>query len=1596
MKEGAEAKIPIKGIVRNTPFSIGEDGELDEAVNLRQKDGSCRPTLVNKRVEGLESFDFNGWNYIYIHTGSGYKNMLGIKNRSLYCFAKWDNATSRWTEISNKTEIMSSIDGDVELVALGNLVSMCGDKTFAYLLYEQGRYMEVNADYNGLPNDVLLRPDLDIEFRVSPNVDRYGSTDVLVFCGGAGVKNSRGIEVHKKGYSEELCHSQMLKALRCEKEMGRLKGFFKLIYAYELFDGNHVLHSSPILMNQANDFYTRMTGKHILYSNYNNKDEQEEDFGSDYLSNDIVYDCHPFGNTIVGSGAHEGLGGNFVENGDCKERNFCFRNLDASSDRRRSFVDTSKEKGWRRTKDKNIVPNIYASWWTINNTYSTLNIISVSNKLQYKISSGINKGYKDIIKGVSVFITKEVYGFDPEMFSPDEAMNNMSYATYMLPAKFWNGQFKNRTNQQIIEELERNSLFYKVATIDFDKLMAGGWIDIDLSKDGVLANLETQERLRVDNYSRNSYFAKTAMSYNGKLHIADYSEKYFHGFPLRYFRGQNASGQFECKEHIIWKNSIGNPIRKQWREASKPAVCIEVDIETDNGLNKVVRYEDVSILSDLLETLNINLSGTGMSIEPGGGKPVGGLGHNVSVVGNSNVNAGTNIWSLNPIISYPDSRATKMRITVYDAQLKSGQTKYYVKQLDVELKPDQYNNFAYYIKDDLKPIDIMPDREIEIGDVMTVPEEKVVTEVKGNIIKVSEVNNPMYFPPQNTYMVGSGKILRLVSNAASVGTGQVGDTPLYVMSTDGIWALFVDASGQLTYTNARPISRDVLNARQGVKNVDGGIVFTTDRGLMLIEGVRVSELSQKVEGDLVKFASDKGQNSLLYAKKLLENVKSIQLDIKDNSTFSGVDFKVYINGARIAYNHSQRELIVANRNYDYHYIYGSGNWYIKEGQIDFFVEDYPVTYAMQSKSLVNIDKEIPDTGVQTMFLSRPIKLGNQAFKQLSRVVLRGDFDVKNENYVNSIDFRDIDMSVKADKVVLSRTQIRNIRLRREKILFRKISYPEGQSPYKWTNEYIGFDIEQVIDVKHISGIHSFDGYVLIPKNQWSRVMKPADYRATLYVRLADADKTIMSADMELNRETVSSYQRNIGYKTYHGYYLLYENGRKVIRNSKNKDVTINGYSSWSDFDYIKMVVETYEAIRVTIPLPINYTTLTDPNQYFTMLPVGLVATAVRWGAGDEMRIHIKPELDWLRDTFQQETISSNTTKPTLPIGTPYSAYDVVFPETAGVSLYIDFMRNIAEGGYNKRFSFKDVTFDMIDGEAYEFTDLMGGQSRFVYKGESRITYLRLYGNLLIGVYERLFTDDKILPQSVYLEQYENVTILEMGSSGAAFYSFVYEGKTGEISSQQLLDIAKRPDNKDIVLLDDNYELEIANGTNIELTLPAMTRIGGKEYGGSYRFRFYEENYATGYGVGVKLGQLMPKIVNGTYPALAEWDEDFEVALQKGNTHIIDRDGNRHLFVYKGNSPIKYKDLMNNISNYTPIIETVKYAGVYVYGSYDGERWALLGRNERTGKFRDLGCLVEKSDCKFFKIMFFGNLSHDSSIEYVELQGRGTLYGNKIR
>jgi hypothetical protein len=253
-----------------------------------------------------------------------------------------------------------------------------------------------------------------------------------------------------------------------------------------------------------------------------------------------------------------------------------------------------------------------------------------------------------------------------------------------------------------------------------------------------------------------------------------------------------------------------------------------------------------------------------------------------------------------------------------------------------------------------------------------------------NTLKVSAVDSLFYFPTEQTYKF-DGDIAALASNAEAISTGQFGQYPLYVFTTEGIWAMQVDSTGKTAYSNQTPFSREVCCG--DVCPVSGGVVFTTERGLMAISGGNVVELSKPLDGL---------EELLFNSSGTLAGEIFTRAEYDDHTKFEPVPIREYIKDAKLAYNYLHNEVILSNPNekYKYSYVYSLDNqtWGMIDKTFDVTTNSYPelVVYDNKEKKRYTFD-DADTNAVPVVAITRPFTLGSFDYKRLRQAALRTTF-----------------------------------------------------------------------------------------------------------------------------------------------------------------------------------------------------------------------------------------------------------------------------------------------------------------------------------------------------------------------------------------------------------------------------------------------------------------------------------------------------------------------------------------------------------------------------------------------------------------------------
>lgn len=316
-----------------------------------------------------------------------------------------------------------------------------------------------------------------------------------------------------------------------------------------------------------------------------------------------------------------------------------------------------------------------------------------------------------------------------------------------------------------------------------------------------------------------------------------------------------------------------------------------------------------------------------------------------------------------PFLSYPDPRAKKITFYTDPTSGDGNWTKFFT----AELNEHQGLNLAYFVNDNLVPIQ-------NTGG--TVVSEKTVTYrpsiIENNKLKVSEINNPLIFPNETTYLIGSGKILVESSIVMNVSDRNYGMYPVFIFTTDGVFTMAgqdadtVHASIQAPTYLEPPISKVICATPYGV-------VFITNRGLMQISNYKTESLSEILRED--------------------DDVLNIDLTgITDPAAgYPSVSFREFLKTATsMVYNPYHDELIISASGYPYNYVYDyeTKSFYLSTNLIGLMVQNtFPDVYYITDRNIMDISQSGSDVS-KVALLTRPLQFQSTDIKKLERIFLR--------------------------------------------------------------------------------------------------------------------------------------------------------------------------------------------------------------------------------------------------------------------------------------------------------------------------------------------------------------------------------------------------------------------------------------------------------------------------------------------------------------------------------------------------------------------------------------------------------------------------------
>ncbi len=301
---------------------------------------------------------------------------------------------------------------------------------------------------------------------------------------------------------------------------------------------------------------------------------------------------------------------------------------------------------------------------------------------------------------------------------------------------------------------------------------------------------------------------------------------------------------------------------------------------------------------------------------------------------------------INPLLSYPDTEATNIRVIKYYQQGE----KYYLGYKDFAPTKFKTAISSYYVNSELSPINIAVQEVTQREYDNAVPEEQIAqdSETYGkNEIRVSGTAD-LIFKDDKSYKVGNGEIIGLARLTMSLSQDNYGRFPLVVFTTDGIYTLEVDTTGEHAYTEQAPMSRVICTNKNSICELDDAVLFASEYGLMLATTAGVKAFAPQVNGTPTN--TPDGKKGLSMYKNAVAHEKIVEL----TDSISQEDFIEYIqtSSTYIRYLHAINSVIIYNPEKTYSYLIDLGTTACTklEQQIKLDDNDFPKqTFYMQPK-----------------------------------------------------------------------------------------------------------------------------------------------------------------------------------------------------------------------------------------------------------------------------------------------------------------------------------------------------------------------------------------------------------------------------------------------------------------------------------------------------------------------------------------------------------------------------------------------------------------------------------------------------------------------
>lgn len=943
-----------------------QDGELAMSVNLINEDGALRPVQPAVDLFSLTDLDVIK---VHEHINTGYKHFIVVYNDNGIVKFNWCDGS----QYQLQQEFLTFSAGEIfrDIVGIGNTLVITSDKKFYFYLWKDGRY---NSLGNSVPN---IKMSFALDGEVFSHV--YNDKKVTISTDGKDTTTEEWQSLYNHSFSfagvERDTWSEWQNIENVSLTANTEYRLYFTLPAYYFLDivGKDANDNDVIILHGA---YSRKVDraykitKSVNVTNlkvrvYQTLSQQptmyltlhiDEGNGHSVHMARIVEKTQENLDTIVGVLNH------FTTKYANDEEKFIHPFFV------RYAVKLYDETYAHISSPILMIPNSgctpllgldHVAQSSDQTPVDYITAYAFIAELQYAFLNRLEDGWDDIISGVDIFISQPIYPYnqgvpfdttDENMFVY-KVIDNNSNVNEVVDYSY--GHLRLSHGASIVDNYNKKSLYsHIVSAFDYgNQQHANQWISIQVSP---YTNKEITDKIA----STQNFYLVHSFDINA---LKDDNHEYK---PLPLKNGTLNSdalvNRTKLDDNLL---SYRTFLTGRLFDYNNRLHSFDVEYELPTPMaidlqnNSHIKAEYINLVNNMYVYLHTSE----------GDKVVRGKYYSV-LVQSGNYNGGFLPW-----FYYPDSRA-------YKVQFFNGNNQDEL-WFEIELKPHDFLSGAYYIAPSL-------DGEVGNSIVQGTPPTIDNTIKDVNCIYVSEVGNPFMFIDRYTTQVGCNKIYALSTAAKALSEGQFGQFPLYAFTDTGVWALEIekgngnyDGAAPGTYIARQPITRDVCLSAASITQLDDSVIFSTDRGIMLLSGSTSICLTDVLMSDD------------LFLPTELTGLTNV---CESGVAITPVKFRTFLASCKMLYDYAHQRIIVYNPTKSYAYIYSlkSKLWGMMPCNIKSAINSYPECLALDNNNKVVDFSSVTNSSsvVNGLLVTRPVKLEQDILKTIQSVIQRGEFN----------------------------------------------------------------------------------------------------------------------------------------------------------------------------------------------------------------------------------------------------------------------------------------------------------------------------------------------------------------------------------------------------------------------------------------------------------------------------------------------------------------------------------------------------------------------------------------------------------------------------